>query len=73
MNLTETDAEGNVIPRPSRPTQRDIPYDDPFPFFRGMMAAEEPEPVEPVEPEPKEPAQSREFSITYTDYTSCSF
>ena len=46
MNLSSTDDQGNVIPLPSTPAQRDIAYDDPYPFFRGMMPPEEVEPVE---------------------------
>ena len=41
MDLTEPDMDGNVITRESPPTQRDIPYDDPYPYFKAMMAPDE--------------------------------
>ena len=41
MDLTDTDDDSNIVTREGQPTQRDIPYDDPYPFFKAMMAPEE--------------------------------
>ena len=36
MDITEVDAEGNIIP-PGKSSQRDIPWDDPYPFYTLMI------------------------------------
>ncbi len=52
MDLTSVDEEGNVMPVPKGSSL--IPWDDPYPYFKGVPVLDEFEEEEVVPEEPKE-------------------